>query len=120
MENRRVYLTNLFSLECSYKNPEGEPKIKRCSFKLEVTVRKKIEHIGSGVDLESLKEVVDKNLVKRLEKQSLDDIIPMEAMCENLVDWIWHELEPYVELVNCELYKVGLWESPTSKIELAK
>ena len=123
MSNKKVYLTNIFSFNCRTNNSEKRAECKETSenaFKLEVTVSRKLAETERAINFDNLKDVLQKNLVKKLDNQYLDKIVPVKTTCENLVNWMWNEIEPYVELMNCQLERVGLWENSTSKAEIIR
>lgn len=123
MENKRIFITNVSSFKyiCrDTKNKGNCGTTEIYDYKLETTVRKKASWTGAVVNAESLNKVVEKNIVNKLEKQGLDENIEVDETSESIIQWVWQELEPYMELVNCELYRVALWDTPTSKIEMLR
>lgn len=123
MDSKRIFHTNLFSFDSFHRKEPCQSKTKgeyNNSYKLEVTISKKVLQPGLTANSDSLKDVVEKNIIKKINNQCLDNIIPNEINNQNLVTWIWNELQPYIELLNCELEKVALWDTPTSKTEMVR
>jgi len=116
VEARRIFFTNVFLLEDNSKGNKSDTK----DLKLEVSFRKRTEIREQSANAQGLHEVIDKNIVERLKEENLDEMFPGEEGSQNMIEWIWQELEPYAELVNCELYKVALWDTSASKVELIK
>jgi len=121
MENRKMFLTKAFTFDSAHnltgyhgscENLHGH------TYKLEVTVTGSMSEEGMVVDFHDLKIVVEKNIIKKLDHQYLNEIIPTRTTCENISLWIWKELEPYIELLNCKLHKITLYETPDSKVEI--
>ncbi|MGE5328067.1 MAG: 6-carboxytetrahydropterin synthase QueD [Deltaproteobacteria bacterium] len=88
------------------------------TYRLEVTVTGPISEQGMVVDFKDLKAVVEKNIIQKLDHQYLNEVVPTRTTCENISLWIWKELEPYTELLNCKLQKITLYETPDSRIDI--
>lgn len=85
-------------------------------YTLEVTVKGKVNpDTGFVVDLGDLKNVVIRKVVDVLDHCVIDQDIPWfegkQPSCENLVIWIWEQIEP--ELGDATLFRVRVRETPT-------
>lgn len=86
------------------------------NYTLEVTVTGTINpDTGFVVDLETLKEIVEKNIISELDHSCFDRDIPWfkekQPSSENLVQYIWTKLEP--ELGSVRLVRIRVRETPT-------
>lgn len=71
---------------------------------------------GMVIDFTELKPAV-KSVAGSLDHKLLNDIIPMPT-AENVVDYIWRELEDFAKTYKVKLAFVRVWETDTSYAEL--
>lgn len=123
METKKMFVTKIFTFDSAH-NLTGHPgsceNLHGHTYKLEVTVSGTLSDNGMVVDFQDLKTVVEKNIIQKLDHQYLNEIIPTRTTCENISLWIWKELEPYIELLNCKIEKISLYETPNSKVDIVR
>lgn len=68
---------------------------------------------GMFLDFSQLKKIVNQEIVYILDHNYLNNWIP-NPTAENIIEWIWCRLDRFFP----SLYKIRLWESPTSFVEL--
>jgi len=123
MDNRKIFLTKSFTFDSAHNLTEYHGRCENLhghTYKLEVTVTGPVSDEGMVVDFHDLKTIVDKNIIQKLDHQYLNEILPIRTTCENVSLWIWKELEPYIELLNCKLHKIAFFETPDSKVEIIR
>jgi 6-pyruvoyltetrahydropterin/6-carboxytetrahydropterin synthase len=102
-ENRRIFG------KCNNPNGHGH------NYVLEVTVGGETDpQTGMVLDLKELKELMEREVMERMDHRSLNDEVPELAgqipTCETIAAFIWKLLEPKIRLGR--LTRVRLWESP--------
>lgn len=112
-------ITRLFEFESAHflRNYHGKcANLHGHSYKLEVSAKGKLNDSGMVIDFTDLKHIVT-SLIERLDHRDLNSLFPnMNPTAENLVVWIYNELEVAMpEGVN--LVRVKLWETSNSYVE---
>lgn len=123
MGNKKVFLTKSFTFDSAHNLTEYHGKCEKIhghTYRLEVTVSGPVSEDGMVVDFNDLKTVVNKNIIQKIDHQYLNEILPVRTTCENISLWTWKEIEPYIELLNCKLEKITLFETPESKVEIVR
>lgn len=88
------------------------------TYKLEVYVKGVVDSFGFVIDFAILKKIVKENIIDLLDHQFLNEIIK-HPTAENIAEFIFNKLEPVIKK-SCEknnkavIYKIVLWETPTS------
>lgn len=72
------------------------------TYKLEVTLEGKIQANGLVIDFVVLKRLVKKHVLDKLDHQVLNDIIENPS-AENIVLWIWNQLQDLSKLLKEEM-----------------
>jgi len=117
MHNKLVDVTKIFTFDSAHKleNYEGDCKyLHGHTYKLEITVRGTVDYRGMVIDFNDLKSAVKDKVINRLDHRYLNDIFPFNPTCENMLVWIFEELEPELTNERHWLQRVVLWETPTS------
>ena len=101
-ENRRIFG------KCNNPNGHGH------NYVLEVTVGGETDpKTGMVLDLKELKELMEREVMERMDHRSLNHEVPELAgqipTCETIAAFIWKLLEPKIRLGR--LTRVRLWES---------
>lgn len=97
--------------KCANKNWHGH------NFFLHVTVKGKPDPVtGFIIDAKKLSRIIKEVIIEKLYYSNLNldvDFIPshLQPTSENLVMLIWQQLEPYLNLVGCQLYRIKLIET---------
>lgn len=108
-----MYLTKEFTFDSAHKLDWHEGKCKKLhghTYRLEITIKGEVNKKGIIIDFADVKEIVNKNVIKILDHENLNDIMK-NPTAENIVIWIWDKLK-------CELnlHEIKLWETPTSYV----
>ncbi|MBU1164325.1 6-carboxytetrahydropterin synthase QueD [Patescibacteria group bacterium] len=74
---------------------------------------------GMVIDFKILEEIVEKEVLEKLDHKYLNDIIDLPT-AENTVKWIWQALEDKFQDHKIKLYKLKLWENPNSSVTYKK
>jgi len=121
MNNQYIDVTKIFTFDSAHKleNYDGDCKnLHGHTYKLEVTVRGKTDYRGMVVDFKELKEVTKEKIIDKLDHKYLNEVFDFNTTCENLIVWIFNELNRAMEGKDYFLKKIRLWETPTSYAEL--
>ena len=87
------------------------------TYKLRVTLEGIPKNDGMILDFTILKQKVKEKVVDRLDHSYLNDIMP-QSSTENIIRWIWEQLEDELESDTYSLYEIILWETDTSFVTL--
>ncbi|RKD27341.1 6-pyruvoyltetrahydropterin/6-carboxytetrahydropterin synthase [Caminicella sporogenes DSM 14501] len=123
MHNKFVNVTKIFTFDSAHKleNYDGNCKyLHGHTYKLEITVRGKTDYRGMVIDFNELKKIVNEKIISKLDHKYLNDVFDFNTTCENMVVWIFNELNGVLNSKNYLLKKVRLWETPTSYAELER
>lgn len=90
------------------------------TYRLEVTVEGKPDSDGIVIDFVKLKKIVDECVIEKLDHKYLNECLGFNTTCENMAVWIWNELESKLKSDAYHLYKIKLWETPTSFAEITE
>jgi 6-pyruvoyltetrahydropterin/6-carboxytetrahydropterin synthase len=119
-----VTVTKLFTFDSAHFLPEYDGKCARLHghcFLLEVEVCKTKEteklchYDGMVMDFGDLKDIVESNVVGRLDHQCLNDVLPVIPTAENMVEWIADQLQ--TSALGQSVQRIRLWETPNSFAE---
>ena len=79
-----------------------------------LTVDGPLDKEGMVVDFAVLKQIVSKQVLSKLDHQTINDTIKVPS-AENISVWIWNQIVDVSELPNeVRLHEVKLWETPNS------
>jgi 6-pyruvoyltetrahydropterin/6-carboxytetrahydropterin synthase len=68
---------------------------------------------GMVLDFAKLAQVVRERVVSRLDHAYINELIA-QPTAENIAGWAWERIEAELSCSNCRLYRVEVWETPTS------
>ena len=116
-------ITKIITFDSSHKllNYSGKcSELHGHTYKLEVTVRKRIDlKTGMVMDFGDLKNIIKQYVVNKLDHTYLNNTIPQfNPTAENMVFWIWETLEKDALLKG--LYEIKLWETPNSHVHITQ
>jgi len=117
MYKKTLDVTKIFTFDSAHKleNYEGNCKnLHGHTYKLEITIRGKLDQRGMVMDFNELKTIVQEKVISFLDHKYLNDILDFNPTCENLLVWIFSQLESVLSGKQCCLQKVVLWETPNS------
>ncbi len=90
------------------------------TYRLKVTVTGNPDpDSGMIVDFTDIKRIVREKVIDRLDHAYLNDLIP-QSTAENIVRWIWNELEKPLAGPNSRLTELTLWETESSSVTLRR
>lgn len=105
-----MLITKEFTFDSAHKLNWEEGKCKYLhghTYKLQVTVKGKLNKQGIVINFTELKEFVKRRVIEKLDHKYLNEIIK-NPTAENIAVWIWNKLKGKLNL-----YKIKLWETPT-------
>jgi len=122
-KTKSMYLTRKFTFDSAHKLKEYDGKCKKLhghTYILEATISGEIdERSGMIIDFKILREIVEKEVIEKLDHQYLNDFIK-NPTAENVIKWIWEKLIPRLRKNKKELVKLRLWETPDTSVTLYK
>jgi 6-pyruvoyltetrahydropterin/6-carboxytetrahydropterin synthase len=116
-----VRVTKIFTFDSAHNlvNYHGKcEELHGHTYKLEVTVEGYPDEEGMVLDFVKLKEIVNEKIIKKLDHKYLNEVLGFNTTSENILLWMWKELEEELKGPNYKLYKLTLWETPTSFAEV--
>jgi 6-pyruvoyltetrahydropterin/6-carboxytetrahydropterin synthase len=116
-----VKVTKVFTFDSAHNLTEYNGKCENLhghTYKLEVTVEGIVNEEGILIDFADLKSIVENEVVKKLDHAYLNDVLGFNTTCENIIVWMWERLETSLRTERYRLYKIKLWETPTSFAEV--
>lgn len=81
------------------------------SWVLKVSVKGELKENGMIMDFHDLKDLVQNNVLYKLDHKFLNNEFNFIPTCENLVEWIWNELAGRVRGYGVELQRIKLAET---------
>ena len=118
-ENKTLFLTKRFTFDSAHKLPNYKGKCKNLhghTFFLEVTIRGTVDkRTGMIMDFGDMKKIVNRLVLEKLDHCYINDIIKIPT-AENIIHWIWKVLSPKFKKYKVDLYKLKLWETPSSSV----
>ncbi len=121
--NKRIAVTKEFTFDAAHHLHLYEGKCKSLhghTYQLSITISGFTNHIGIVIDFADLKQIYKKHVEPKLDHRYLNDVLPpMNTTAENIVMWIWQQLEQAIskELPveqQFRLEQLILHETPTS------
>jgi 6-pyruvoyltetrahydropterin/6-carboxytetrahydropterin synthase len=82
------------------------------TYRLEVVIEGGVKKDGMVVDFVKLKEIVDTNVLEKLDHQSLNDLFE-NPTAEHILEWIAQQLKGLLPL-----YSLRLWEGQGKWVEI--
>lgn len=127
--NRRVAVTKEFTFDAAHHLHMYEGKCKSLhghTYKLQITVSGFVNEIGICVDFTDIKKMYEEVVKDRLDHRYLNEVLPlMNTTAENMIVWIWEQLDGYVTASGekergTRLEELVLYETPTSYATLKR
>ncbi|MBA1335699.1 MAG: 6-carboxy-5,6,7,8-tetrahydropterin synthase [Firmicutes bacterium] len=116
-ENKRILLTKTFTFDSAHRLEDYEGKCSRLhghTYRLEVTVCGSRDYRGMVVDFGEMKDIVEKAVIIDFDHCLLNDVMEENPTAENLCAVIWNRLINVFEEKGLQLFRIVLWETPTS------
>lgn len=122
-----MIVCKMFTFDAAHYLPNYDGKCRNLhghTWKLEVAVSNKEliregSETGMVVDFAKVKGLVKARIIDRLDHTLLNDTVE-NPTCENLLLWIWDSLQFYLAKCCGELYRLRLYETSDSFVELTK
>ncbi len=76
------------------------------NYELRVVVKGQPDEQGIILDTRIIERIVTQEVISRLDKKNLNEIIPNPTM-ERISTWIWNRLKPSIRT----LYEIRVWEN---------
>jgi 6-pyruvoyltetrahydropterin/6-carboxytetrahydropterin synthase len=127
--NRRVALTKEFTFDSAHHLHLYEGKCKSLhghTYKLVITVSGFVNEIGICVDFSEIKKLYEDTIKAQLDHKYLNEVLPlMNTTAENMIVWIWEQLDKGMEQLGwkergARLEELVLYETPTSYATLKR
>jgi len=83
------------------------------TYRIAVVLEGSPDEEGMIMDFTDLSNIVRERVISRFDHSYINDIIE-QPTAENIANWIWDRIEPYVRRPNCELSSVEVWETSTN------
>ena len=126
----RISVTKIFKFDAAHFLPEHKGKcadIHGHTYRLEVTVARTEGDVvasgssaGMGLDFGDLKEIVQREIIEKVDHKMLNDVLPFRKTAENMVVYFYEVLEQQLALLGVEVLKLKVWETQTSYAEVVK
>jgi 6-pyruvoyltetrahydropterin/6-carboxytetrahydropterin synthase len=87
------------------------------TYHLQISLKRRINpETGMVIDFGDLNRIVNELILDKIDHVYLNDVMDINPTAENMVCWIWKQLEkePIGELLN----KIKLWETPNSFVTI--
>jgi 6-pyruvoyltetrahydropterin/6-carboxytetrahydropterin synthase len=97
---REFQFSSAASLDVDEKAMQGH------NYELRVTVKGDPDVKGVILDTRIIETIVSQEIITKLDKKNLNEIIPNPTM-ERISVWIWNKLKPSIR----ELHEVRVWEN---------
>jgi len=117
----------MFTFDAAHYLPSYEGKCRNLhghTWKLEVEVSsdeliQEGSETGMVVDFAKVKDVVNREVINKLDHNLLNDMVK-NPTCENLLGWIWDNLQTELEECHGFLTRLRLYETSDSYAECSK
>ncbi len=107
-----------FSAAHYLKNYKGKcERMHGHTYKLEISIEGDVDkESGMVIDFNDIKSIVEDKIINLFDHSLINDIIE-QPTAENIAIYIWNELEGNFKTERYHLYKVSVWEGPTSRVD---
>ncbi|PYZ98172.1 6-carboxytetrahydropterin synthase QueD [Alteribacter lacisalsi] len=126
---KRVGITKEFTFDAAHHLHCYEGKCKNLhghTYKLVMTISGYVDEVGISVDFGDVKRIYEYTIKERLDHRYLNEVLPkMNTTAENMIVWIWEELDTSLEKEGLKskgqrLEELVLYETPTSYASLKR
>ncbi|GGE08691.1 6-carboxytetrahydropterin synthase QueD [Marinithermofilum abyssi] len=127
--HKRVAVTKAFTFDAAHHLHCYEGKCKNLhghTYKLVITISGFVDEVGIAVDFGDIKRMYEEGIKSRLDHRYLNEVLPnMNTTAENMIVWIWEELDACLEREGLKkkghrLEELVLYETPTSYATLKR
>lgn len=124
--NKKIYITKQLIFDAAhhlydYLGPCAN--VHGHTYKLEVTFEGYTNQMGLVTDFKKLKEFLELNITGILDHQDINEVLSnINPTAENIIWWMWDTIQKNIheisdEISKIRLYKIKLYETPTSYVE---
>jgi len=120
---KSIRITKIFTFDSAHQLEDYEGKCRQLhghTYKLEVTVKGEMGENGMVFDFSILKKVVTERVINQLDHKYLNDVFDFNPTSENMVVWIFEQIDECFVGQPCILECIKLWETATSYAELRR
>jgi 6-pyruvoyltetrahydropterin/6-carboxytetrahydropterin synthase len=127
--NKRVAVTKEFTFDAAHHLHLYEGKCKSLhghTYKLVITISGYLNDIGICIDFGEIKRLFKECIEAKLDHRYLNEVLPpMNTSAENMIYWMWQELEKALQelqdqVKGIRLEELKLYETPTSSVTLKR
>lgn len=127
--NRRVAIAKEFTFDAAHHLHLYEGKCKNLhghTYRLQLTFSGYVNDIGMVIDFDDVKAIYKQAIESKLDHRYLNEVLPpMNTSAENMIVWMWQELDAELERRNLKvqgvrLEELVLYETPTSRAILKR
>ncbi|SMO72378.1 6-carboxytetrahydropterin synthase QueD [Melghirimyces algeriensis] len=126
---KRVAVTKEFTFDAAHHLHLYDGKCKNLhghTYRLLITISGFVNEIGIVVDFGEVKRMFKEEIESRLDHRYLNEVLPnMNTSAENMVVWIWEQLEAWMDREGWSsqghrLEELTLFETPTSRVTIKR
>ena len=107
--------------KCSKFKPDGSEEPHGHTYTVEVSVGGYVdEDTGFVIDFKELKKIIEEKIMEQLDHRLINNIPYFNdklATAENIVQFIWQQLQLEINTPGRRLWKIKLYETPDSYVE---
>lgn len=89
------------------------------TYRLQVTLKGEPKDDGMIIDFGIMKSIVNTTVIDILDHKYLNDIVH-QSTAENLIQWIWEQLDGKFDDNGAILHELSLWETASSFVTLRR
>jgi 6-pyruvoyltetrahydropterin/6-carboxytetrahydropterin synthase len=121
--SNRVALTKEFTFDSAHNLLSYEGKCSELhghTYRLIITLSGFAGYNGICIDFSKIKDIYENAVGSKLDHKYLNDILPqMNTTAENMIVWIWEQIEHVIgpmkeEVLGLRIEEIKLYETPTS------
>ena len=86
------------------------------TYTLEVHAEGPVKDNGMVMDFSHVKAIVKEHILKQLDHNDLNKVLPVNPTAENIALWILKKLQP---LLGLTIRTIRLWETPNACVEVS-
>jgi 6-pyruvoyltetrahydropterin/6-carboxytetrahydropterin synthase len=113
-----MLLTKIFKFDAAHNLIKYHGKCERLhghTYRMDVTVQGVPDEEGMVVDFKDLKDIVNKQVISRLDHSYINEIIE-QPTAEYIALWVWEQLNENLRTDHYTLYEIKIFETETSFI----
>ena len=130
MSKVAIRATKIFTFDAAHCLPGHKGKCADMhghTYRLEVTVTRTDNPVVAGdsddgmvMDFSDLKQLVNQEIIDKIDHKVLNEVFPFRTTSENLARHFYEVLNTRLQAQGVSVYKVVLWESASSYVEVGE